>query len=244
MLCISRLTASIDENSILKGVDLTIEPGTVHALMGPNGSGKSSLAAVLMGHPAYQVTGGAVQWQGQDLFTLQPHERSLAGLFLAFQHPYSFPGVKTTSFLREIWRTQHKDTFNESTFRTALNGACALLEIDPLFLERSLNDGFSGGEKKRFELLQMVMLRPSLVILDEIDSGLDIDALKIVAKVVTHMRALQPSISIVLITHYQRLLEQSKPDMVHIMAAGTIVASGGMELVQRLEACGYDAYTA
>jgi Fe-S cluster assembly ATP-binding protein len=242
MLTISQLSVAVQDVPVLRGFDLTIKPGTVHALLGPNGSGKSSLAMALMGHPTYNITQGDIIWNNANLLSLQPHERARAGLFLAAQHPLAIPGVRVTALLREACRAVQGNLFNESTFKQELAYACELLEINTTLRERSLNDGFSGGEKKRFELLQMLMLRRQLVILDEIDSGLDIDALKIVGAAVAYAQQQNPTISFLIITHYQRLLQHITLQHAHIMINGRIVASGSADLVMQLEARGYESY--
>ena len=238
------LTAAIDGREILQGVDLAVRPGEVHAIMGPNGAGKSTLSYVLAGKPGYEVTGGEALFDGADLFALEPHERAARGLFLAFQYPLEVPGVPTMTFLRAVLNAQRKTRGEpELTAPETLKRIRALakdLSIDPEMLKRPLNVGFSGGEKKRNETLQMALLEPRLAVLDETDSGLDIDALRIVAEGVNRLR--HPERGIVVITHYQRLLDYIVPDVVHVLAAGRIVRTAGKELARELEATGYAAY--
>jgi len=236
--------ADDDELGILKGVDLEIKPGEVHAIMGPNGSGKSTLAKVLAGHPGYEPTAGTVTFLGQDLLELEPDERSLAGIFLAFQYPVDIPGVSIANFLRTAVqaRAPEGEEVDIFEFSDHLTERMEMLEMDVSFAERHVNDGFSGGEKKRNEILQMAMLKPKLAVMDETDSGLDIDALQIVAKGVNTLTEEDPEMSILLITHYQRLLDYIKPDVVHVMVNGRIVKSGGPEVALALEADGYKEY--
>ena len=238
-LSIQGLEAGIEGKNILRGLDLEIRTGEIVALMGPNGSGKSTLANVLMGHPSYEVTGGSVSLDGADYLSLSPSERALLGVFLAFQYPVEIPGVTVGKFLkRAIELRAPKGGINVTAYVRRLREAMDFMEMDQAFINRSLNQGFSGGEKKRMEVLQMLMLKPSLAILDETDSGLDIDALKIVAKGVNRLRG--PGFGALIITHYQRILTQIVPDFVHIMYKGRIVTSGGKELVETLETRGYD----
>lgn len=241
MLEIKDLHVAIGDKPILKGISLTIRPGEVHAIMGPNGSGKSTLAQVLAGREGYTVTAGTVTWQGQDLLALAPEERAWAGLFLGFQYPLEIPGVANVQLLKEAVNSQRRrrgepelDAFD---FLERVKTSLKLLEMDEAMLYRGVNEGFSGGEKKRNEILQMLLLEPQLAILDETDSGLDIDALKIVARGVNALRS--PERSILLVTHYQRLLDHITPDYVHVLAGGRILASGGRELALELEAKGY-----
>jgi len=234
------LRVEADGKEILKGVDVTVNGGEVHAIMGPNGTGKSTLAAALMGHPKYKVTGGTVTFQGQNLLEMSVDERSRAGMFLAMQYPSEIPGVTNADFLRSAINARRGEGNEISLikFIRQMESKMKQLEMDPQFMHRYLNEGFSGGEKKRNEILQMLMLEPAFVILDEIDSGLDIDALKIVAAGVNSMRSAERGFLV--ITHYQRLLNYIQPDYVHVMMQGRIVKSGGPELAQRLEAEGYD----
>ncbi|MFO7260785.1 MAG: Fe-S cluster assembly ATPase SufC [bacterium] len=231
-----------DQTEILKGVDLELPQGQVHAIMGPNGSGKSTLAKVLSGHPAYEVTDGEVWFKGENLLELEADERARLGLFMAFQYPVEIPGVSIANFLRTAMQARKGGEVDIFEFQEKLLERMRLLEVDPSFAERSVNDGFSGGEKKRNEILQMAMLEPDLAVMDETDSGLDIDALKIVANGVNRLREERPEMTVLLITHYQRLLNYIKPDRVHVMAAGRIVQSGGPELALELEARGYEAF--
>jgi Fe-S cluster assembly ATP-binding protein len=236
---IRNLHVRIEEREILRGVDLTVERGEVHALMGPNGSGKSTLANTLLGHPTYEVTEGSILFKGEDITEAEPHERARAGLFLAFQYPVSIPGVSVANFLRMAINAKREQPINVKEFRTQLQHAIELLDVDRSFTSRHLNDGFSGGEKKRAEILQMAMLQPDVAILDETDSGLDIDALRTVAEGVEKLHTEQ-GLGALIITHYQRILHYIKPQFVHIMLDGRIVVEGGVELVERLEREGYD----
>ncbi|MGK7313292.1 MAG: Fe-S cluster assembly ATPase SufC [Candidatus Longimicrobiales bacterium M2_2A_002] len=230
-----------DETEILSGVDLEIDVGKIHAIMGPNGSGKSTLAKVLAGHPAYEVTAGSVTFQGEDLLELEADERAQAGVFLAFQYPVEIPGVSIANFLRTAVQARKGDEeVDLFEFQQQLMDRMALLEMDTAFAQRSVNQGFSGGEKKRNEILQLAMLEPTLAIMDETDSGLDIDALKVVASGVNKLHAeREDEMGILLITHYQRLLNYIVPDHVHVMIGGRIAKSGGAELAEQLEAEGY-----
>jgi Fe-S cluster assembly ATP-binding protein len=242
LLEVRNLTTTVAGVEILKGLDLTIRAGEVHAIMGPNGSGKSTFAKVLAGHPAYTVTGGEVLFEGKNLFELVPEARARAGLFLGFQYPIEVPGVTSAAFLRLAYNTvqgaRGKDEMDPLEFDDYVQDKLKLLDIAPAFLERSVNDGFSGGEKKRNEILQMAILEPKLAILDEADSGLDIDALRIVASGVNQLRT--PGNAVLLVTHYQRLLNYIVPDYVHVMDAGRIIKTGGKELALELESRGYD----
>lgn len=239
-LQIQDLRASIEDKEILKGLTLEVKGGEVHAIMGPNGTGKSTLASTLMGHPKYEVTGGSVTLDGEDVLEMAVDERARAGLFLAMQYPSEISGVTNSDFLRSAInaRREEGNEISLMKFIREMDKKMGTLEMDESFSHRYLNEGFSGGEKKRNEILQMMMIEPSICILDEIDSGLDIDALKIVAKGVNEMRSADRGFLI--ITHYQRLLNYIKPDFVHIMMQGRIVKSGGPELAERLEAEGYD----
>ncbi len=242
MLDIQGLRAGIGEREILKGIDLRVNAGEVHAVMGPNGSGKSTLAQVLAGNPAYEVLGGTVTYQGSDLLALQPEERAQRGIFLAFQYPVEIPGVTNAYFLRsaynEIRKAKGQEEIDPLEFLDLIEEKMRLVEIDPAMLQRSVNTGFSGGEKKRNEILQMAVLAPSLAILDETDSGLDIDALRTVAEGVNMLK--RPDNATIVVTHYQRLLNYIVPDYVHVLANGRIVRSGGKELALELEDKGYD----
>jgi Fe-S cluster assembly ATP-binding protein len=239
-LHITNLHVRTEDREILKGVNLAIDKGEVHALMGPNGSGKSTLANTLLGHPAYEITEGQIVFKGQDITEAQPHERAKAGLFLAFQYPVSIPGVSVANFLRMAMNAKRDEPINVKEFRTHLQHAIDLLDVDRSFTSRHLNEGFSGGEKKRAEILQMAMLAPDVAILDETDSGLDIDALRTVAEGVQRLHDEQ-GLGALIITHYQRILHYIKPQFVHIMLEGRIVLEGGVELVERLEREGYDS---
>jgi Fe-S cluster assembly ATP-binding protein len=242
ILLVRNLTANVDGNPILSGVNLEIKAGEIHAIMGRNGPGKSTLSKVLTGHPDYEVTGGEIIYKGENLLELEPDERALKGIFLAFQYPLEIPGVSNLDFLRVAYNARRKylgleemDTFD---FEDLIQEKLEVVKMNPAFLERSLNEGFSGGEKKRNEILQMALLEPTLGILDEIDSGLDIDALRIVSEGVNHLHT--PDNAFLLITHYQRLLDYIQPDHVHVMYDGKIVLSGTKELALELEAKGYD----
>jgi Fe-S cluster assembly ATP-binding protein len=242
LLEIRGLRATVNGIEILKGIDLTVKVGEVHAIMGTNGSGKSTLAKVLAGHDAYQVTGGSVAFEGNDLFDLKPEERARAGVFLAFQYPVEIPGVANSHFLRLAYNTvqaqRGKDELDPLEFDDLVREKMKLLDMNPDFLDRGVNEGFSGGEKKRNEILQMALLEPRLAILDETDSGLDIDALRIVTKGVN--RLANKDNAIILVTHYQRLLNYIVPDYVHVMEAGRIIKTGDKELALDLENRGYD----
>ena len=235
---IVNLHVSVEGNEILKGVNLSVPKGEVHALMGPNGSGKSTLANTLMGHPGYQITDGDIRWKGESLVGLGADERARRGLFLAFQYPAEIYGVSVTNFLRMAQTARFGATGSFSDFQKSLKKQMEVLEIEPAFSQRYLNEGFSGGEKKRHEILQMGMLEPEMAILDETDSGLDIDALKIVSRGVNGLRG--PKIGMLLITHYQRLLNYIVPDRVHVLIEGRVVLSGDRNLALELEAQGYD----
>lgn len=243
-LIIRNLRVSIDGKEILKGVNLTLPKGEVHAIMGPNGTGKSTLAYTLMGHPAYEVTEGEVIFKGQNILELEPDERSRLGIFLAFQYPVAIPGVTVANFLRTAVNARRRAQNPEDKgipipeFRKMLKAKMELLKIDPSFAGRYLNDGFSGGEKKRAEILQMAVLQPEIAILDETDSGLDIDALRIVAEGVNALRG--ENLGVLVITHYQRILNYIRPDVVHVMMDGRIVETGDAELALHLEEHGYD----
>ena len=238
MLKIEDLQVEIDGQEIVKGLDLEVGKGEIHAIMGPNGSGKSTLANVLMGHPRYEVTGGSITFQGEDVFELEPDERAKLGMFLAFQYPSEVPGVSVANFLRTAVNSVREDELTPMEMYRLLQEKMSIMQMDPKFAERYLNEGFSGGEKKRNEILQMLMLDPKLAIMDETDSGLDIDALQVVAKGVNEMKG--PEFSAVIITHYQRILRYIEPDRVHVMLDGRLVTSGGKELADDLEEKGYD----
>ncbi|WP_234735571.1 Fe-S cluster assembly ATPase SufC [Tellurirhabdus bombi] len=242
MLSINNLQASIGEKQILKGINLEIKAGEVHAIMGPNGSGKSTLASVLAGREDYEVTGGEVTFDGKDLLDMAPEERAAEGIFLAFQYPVEIPGVSTTNFLKtamnEIRKYRGQEPMDAVQFLKLMKEKMKLVNIDQSLLSRSLNEGFSGGEKKRNEIFQMAMLEPKLAVLDETDSGLDIDALRIVAEGVNQLRS--PERATIVVTHYQRLLDYIVPDYVHVLYKGRIVKSGPKELAFELEEKGYD----
>ena len=236
---IRNLHVRIEEREILRGVDLTVRQGEIHALMGPNGSGKSTLANTIMGHPSYEVTEGQIIFNGHDITEQAPHERARAGLFLAFQYPVAVPGVSVANFLRMAINAKREEPIKVKEFGQQLAHAVQLLDVDRAFTSRHLNDGFSGGEKKRAEILQMAMLAPQIAVLDETDSGLDIDALRTVAEGVVKLHAEQ-GLGALIITHYQRILDYIKPEFVHVLMDGQIVIEGGSELVDRLEREGYD----
>ncbi|WP_019218122.1 Fe-S cluster assembly ATPase SufC [Legionella tunisiensis] len=241
MLAINQLNVAINAQPILKGINLTVKPGEVHAIMGPNGSGKSTLSKVLAGHPAYEITDGSIMYLGKDLLPLAPEERAQAGVFMSFQYPVEIPGVTNINFLKAsvnaVRKGQGKNTLDAIEFLSFIREKCQLLDMDESFLYRSINEGFSGGEKKRNEILQMVALEPKLAILDETDSGLDIDALRIISHGVNAMRS--PERAIILVTHYQRLLDYIEPDFIHVLANGRIIKSGDKSLALELEKKGY-----
>jgi Fe-S cluster assembly ATP-binding protein len=247
-LVIKDLHVNVEDKEILKGLDLTVKPGSIHAIMGPNGSGKSTLAYTLMGHPGYTVTAGEVWYKGQNILELEADDRSKLGLFLAFQYPVAIPGVTVANFLRSAINAHRAEEGKDpkatsipvAQFRKELREKMAALEIDESFVRRYLNEGFSGGEKKRIEILQMAMLKPSMAIMDETDSGLDIDALRIVAEGVNTLFSQQPEMGVLVITHYQRLLNYIQPHFVSVMMDGRIVRAGGPELALELESKGYD----
>ena len=241
MLNIKNLHASIEEKPILKGINLVVNPGEVHAIMGPNGSGKSTLASILAGREEYTVNEGTIEFNGKDLLEMTPEERAGEGVFLAFQYPVEIPGVSTANFLKtalnEIRKYRGLETIDAMDFLTLMKEKAKLVELDMSFLQRSLNEGFSGGEKKRNEILQMLLFKPCLAILDEMDSGLDIDALQVLAAGVNSLRAANRAF--LLVTHYKRLLNYIKPDFVHVMKDGKIVKSGDHSLADELEISGY-----
>jgi Fe-S cluster assembly ATP-binding protein len=242
LLTIKNLHATVDGTEILKGIDLDVGAGEIHAIMGPNGSGKSTLAQVLAGHEAFDITEGSVEYLGKDLLDMDPEERAREGVFLAFQYPVEIPGVNTTYFLRtglnEVRKHRGEEEVDAYDFLKLIKEKMQFVEMDEKFLKRSVNEGFSGGEKKRHEVLQMAVLEPKLAILDETDSGLDIDALRVVANGVNKLHT--PDKSVVVVTHYQRLLDYIVPDYVHVLMNGRIVRSGGKELALQLEEKGYD----
>jgi Fe-S cluster assembly ATP-binding protein len=245
LLEIRDLHVRVSEREVLRGINLTLPAGEVHAIMGPNGSGKSSLAHVLAGKPGYEVTAGSVSYEGRDLLALPPEERARAGLFLGFQYPVEIPGVNNAYLLRAALnaarRARGEAEVDAFDFLNVVKERMAMMRMDESFLSRGVNEGFSGGEKKRNEILQMLVLQPKLAILDETDSGLDIDALKVVAAGITSLRG--PERAILLVTHYQRLLDHVTPDAVHVLSGGRIVKSGGAELAHELEQRGYDWLT-
>ena len=236
-LSIRDLKVEVDGKEILRGVDLEVPKGQVHALMGPNGAGKTSLGYAVMGHPKYQVTQGDIIWNGESVLGQLPEERSRRGLFLSLQYPTAIPGVTTTNFLRAALKGQGKE-LPARDFLKLIREEVAALKMDQSFMSRYINDNFSGGEKKRMEIVQMAVLKPEMAILDETDSGLDVDALRTVAEGVNRVR--QDGMGVLIITHYQRILDYITPDRVHVMAAGRIIASGGAELVKQIEESGYD----
>ena len=239
---VRNLHAGAGPTPILRGVDLTIAPGEIHALLGPNGSGKSTLANVLLGNPEYEMTQGSILFKGDDITTWSPDVRGKSGMFLAFQYPQEIAGVSVINFLRQALSARKGIDLSVLELRLSIMEWMQRLGMDSSFADRYLNEGFSGGEKKRNEVLQLAILEPELAILDETDSGLDIDALRIVAKGVNEVHRDRPSMGVLAITHYQRLLEELVPDVVHIMIDGRIVATGGLELVERLERDGYESW--
>lgn len=241
MLSIKQLNVSINEQPILKGINLDVKPGEVHAIMGPNGSGKSTLSKVLAGHPAYEVQSGEIDYLGKSLLPLEPEERAQQGIFMSFQYPVEIPGVTNINFLKAsvnaVRKGQGKNPMDAIEFLTYIREKCQLLGMDESFLYRSINEGFSGGEKKRNEILQMAALNPKLAVLDETDSGLDIDALRVISEGVNAMRG--ENRAIILVTHYQRLLNYIEPDHIHVLANGRIIKSGDKSLALKLEEKGY-----
>ena len=244
LLLIEDLHATADGIEILRGIDLVVGPGELHAIMGPNGSGKSTLANVLLGNPGYVVTSGRVLYQGVDVTYLAPDARAKAGMFLAFQYPEEIPGVPIAQLLRQAAASRRDVEVSVLEIRVQLREWLERLGMDPTFADRHLNDGFSGGEKKRNEILQMAILQPELAILDETDSGLDIDGLRIVARGLEEVRRVQPELGVVIVTHYRRILDELSPDAIHVLVDGRIVESGGPELAGRLENEGYEAWRA
>jgi len=242
LLKIVNLHAEIAEDGteILKGVDLELNAGEIHAIMGPNGSGKSTLSKVISGHPAYEVTDGDILFRGESVLDMEPDERARAGIFLAFQYPVEIPGVSVANFMRTAINAKRGEEVDIFDFQEELEGKMEMLEMDPAFALRSVNEGFSGGEKKRNEILQLAMLEPELAVMDETDSGLDIDALKIVTAGINRIKEQKPETTVLLITHYQRMLNYITPDRVHVMVNGRIIRSGGPELALELEERGYD----
>jgi Fe-S cluster assembly ATP-binding protein len=242
LLAVEDLHAGAEGAEILRGVDLTVREGELHAIMGPNGSGKSTLANVLLGNPAYEVGAGRILLRGEDVTLLSPDARAKLGMFLAFQYPEEIPGVPIAQFLRQAGAARHGNELSVLEVRVKLREWLERLGMDLAFGERHLNDGFSGGEKKRNEILQMALLEPDLAILDETDSGLDIDGLRTVARGVEEVRRARPKLGVVLVTHYRRILDELEPDRIHVLVAGRIVESGGPEIAERLERDGYEAW--
>ena len=242
LLTITNLHAEIAEDGteILKGVDLELPEGQIHAIMGPNGSGKSTLSKVISGHPAYEVTDGEILFQGASVLDMEPDERARAGIFLAFQYPVEIPGVSVANFMRTALSAKRGEEVDVFDFQDELEARMGMLEMDPAFALRSVNEGFSGGEKKRNEILQLAMLEPVLAVMDETDSGLDIDALKIVTSGINKIKTERPDMAVLLITHYQRMLNYITPDVVHVMVDGRIIRSGGADLALELEERGYE----
>ena len=243
MLNCTNLSVSIKKKTILNDLSLAIAPGSVHAIMGPNGSGKSTLAHTIAGNPLYKVTNGDMQFREKTITQLAPHQRARLGIFLSFQQPPAIPGLKVRLLLKEAYRALHpKDDIDTERFQQQVEQYLSLLRMDRAFLYRNCNEGFSGGERKRFELLQLLVLKPTFIILDEIDSGLDVDALALVARVVNMLRAQDDQRSFLIITHYQRILDHVQPDYVHVLCDGSIVDSGDASLVHQVDQKGYDAY--
>ncbi|HVE90901.1 MAG TPA: Fe-S cluster assembly ATPase SufC [Actinomycetota bacterium] len=238
ILAIQDLHVTVEDKPILRGLDLEVHRGKVHAVMGPNGSGKSTMANVLLGHPAYEITSGRIEFKGEDITEMAPEERARLGLFLAFQYPVEVPGVSVSNFLRTAMGAVRGQAVPVREFMTELKATMARLGMDPDFARRNINEGFSGGEKKRNEVLQMALLRPELAVLDETDSGLDIDAIRVVSDAVNQLRS--PEIGFLVITHYKRLLNYIRPDVVHVLLDGRVVKSGGPELADELEQTGYE----
>lgn len=242
MIQINSINSLIDDTPILKNLSLMIEDGSIHAIMGPNGSGKSTLAHTIAGNPQFQVTSGSILFNDEDITQISPHERARRGIFLSFQQPPAIPGLSVFDFLKESYQAVSGNQIELELFHLELLSYCQLLKMDQSFLERSCNDGFSGGEKKRFELLQLLVLKPKFIILDEIDSGLDVDALKLIDRVIKEIRRFEPIATFLIITHYQRILEYVQPDHIHILIDGKIKESGTMQLAHTISAQGYDVY--
>lgn len=242
LLSINNLSVSIDDTTILNGIDLQVQAGSIHVLMGPNGSGKSTLAYTLMGHPHYCIKNGSLFFKGEDITTFSPDKRAREGIFLSLQNPCEIPGVSVFSLLKESYGAIKKQRIDVSDFQCLVQEKMDMLGLDSSFLSRNVHEGFSGGEKKRFELLQLLLLNPTVAILDEIDSGLDVDALSVVARNIISARMSNPKMALILITHYQRLLSFIKPDHVHVLVNGTVVASGDNSLVNEIEQHGYSAF--
>ena len=242
LLSINSLSVAIENFPIIKDLSLQISPGQIHAIMGPNGSGKSTLAHTLMGHPAYQVVAGSILFDGVSLLDVSSDKRAQKGLFLVFQHPYEIPGLTIFTFLKEAYQALTQKQISVADFTTLLHEKMQLLSIDPQIAQRAVNEGFSGGEKKRFEMLQVLLFKPKLVVLDEIDSGLDVDALKLVCSALEVVRKENQATSFIIITHYHRILQHIVPDYVHILCQGILVNSAGPELAEQIEKNGYGAY--
>lgn len=242
LLSINKLSISVGDMPIVHDFSLDIAPGEVHAIMGPNGSGKSTLAYTLMGHPSYLIKTGSILFNNESLIDLSPDKRAQKGMFLVFQQPYEIPGVSIATFLKEAYQAIAQTTISVSFFNDLLHEKMKLLAMDPSIASRSVNEGFSGGEKKRLEMLQILLFKPKLVIVDEIDSGLDVDALKLITHAMAVVREENPEMSFLLITHYHRILEYIKPDYVHILSRGMLVDSGGSELALKIEKNGYAVY--
>jgi len=239
MLLLSNISASFEQRKILKGINLEIKPGSIHALMGPNGSGKSTLAHVLMGNPDYTVTSGSITFNGTDITAYTPDKRAQLGIFLAFQHPVALPGVSVMKLLYEAYRIRYAAAFSQTIVQEKIAQACDFLGVDSSLIKRPLNEGFSGGEKKRLEMVQLLVLAPEIAILDEIDSGLDVDGLKMVASSLEYARSVNPGMRIIMITHYRRILQYLRPQLVHVMYEGVVIGHGGPELVDHIEHAGY-----
>lgn len=242
VLSLDNLSVNLEDASIITSLSLAVAPGSVHALMGPNGSGKTTLASTLMGHPRYTVSAGTLLLDGQDITSMPMHKRAQAGIFLAFQQPCVIPGVSVVSFLKQAHQAVTGTALSVKDFTTLLMHNIELLQMDPAVIHRAVNEGFSGGEKKRLEMLQLLLFKPRLAILDEIDSGLDVDALRLVATGIAHARRENPEMALLIITHYQRILQYVTPDHVHIMHQGELVQSGTADLVHQIEAHGYAQY--
>jgi Fe-S cluster assembly ATP-binding protein len=239
MLLISNLSVSINGQEIVKGITLEVAPGTVHALMGPNGSGKSTLAYALMGHPRYMISSGEIRFQGELIENVSPDKRAQLGLFLTFQQPYAIPGVTVFAFLKAAHEAVGRTVLSVNAFHELLVATLALVGLDDSYAQRPVNDGFSGGERKRLEIAQMMLLKPKLIIFDEIDSGLDIDGLKMVATCIVRLKEENPALSVICITHYQRILDYLVPDVVHVLHNGVLVNSGDARLAHAIEKSGY-----
>ena|SRR3990167_2894913 len=242
LLQLKNLCVSIDEQPIIQGLNLSIDPGAFHAIMGPNGSGKSSLALAIMGHPRYAITSGSIIFSGQDITSLAPDKRAKLGIFLSFQQPYELPGVRVFTFLKELYQAMHGKQISVKEFELYVQEAMEMVGMDQSFASRNVNEGFSGGEKKRFEMVQLLIAKPRFAIMDEIDSGLDVDALKAITGCLQQLCKENPTMSILCITHYQRILQHCMPDHVHVMCDGTIVKSGPAVLANEVDYKGYDAF--